>query len=725
MSDTQQRYEEARRLHEAGRLSDAHGLYMEVIKSQPDHADALHMLGVLEYSAGHYEAAAELISQAVGIDPQNGQYHNNLGMAYRAVDRLDDAIKCYRRGLDIDADGFETEYNLANALAADDELLDAVAHYEHVLVRAPEHGGARNNLALALKALGRLQEAQEQLSVLTKAEPKNSIAFCNLGVVLMELGYVPDAIDSYHQALSISPDLTDAQNNLGVAFLELGREDEAEACFRSALSSDNSTAEIHANLGNVLRKQGKVTEARECYRQAQSLLPNDGVEIRIATLLPVIAASADEIAGARQELQHAVGELLERDLAVKDPLLEVGMTNFHLSYHDENNRDLQRMLAQLFLKASPALAFTAPHCDRGIVGGRQLKIGFVSRYMRTHAVGWCFHGILRFIGREGLHVTAFGFPQRPDPIWDSIARDTDAQVMLPATLQGARDRIAEEQLDILVYTDLGMDPLTYFLAFSRLAPLQVALAGHPDTVGIPSIDYYVSCDDQEPPDAAQHYSERLVRLAGAPTYYSRPAVPTPLRPRRDFELPDDVNLYFCAQTLFKVHPDMDELFARILDADSNGLLVLPSGFHGRWANLLAARFAHSLGGLAKRVRFLPAMTADDFMNVMALADVSLDTRPFGGGNTSWQSIAAGTPAVTWPGEFLRGRYTQALYQRIGVDECTVDNADDYVSTAVRFATDDTFRHDVNARIAARSDELFEDMTVVDALAEFLADVAAR
>ena len=511
----------------------------------------------------------------------------------------------------------------------------------------------------------------------------------------MELGYVSDAVSAYNEALAISPDMADAQNNLGVAFLELGAEDEAEERFRSALSSDASTAELHSNLGNVLRKQGKISEARECYRRAQTLQPNEGVEIRMATLLPVIADSADEIAGARQEFRDAVGSLLKRDLTVENPLFEVGMTNFHLSYHDENNRDLQRMLGELFLKASPGLAIEAPHCDRGVVGGRQLRVGFVSRYMRKHAVGWCFHGILRFIGREGLHVTAFGFPQRPDPLWDAIVRDTDAQIMLPATLKGARDRIAQEQLDILVYTDLGMDPLTYFLAFSRLAPLQVALAGHPDT--------------------AQHYSEKLVRLAGAPTYYSRPDVPAPLRPRSEFELPDDVNLYFCAQPLFKVHPDMDVLFARILDADPDGLLVLPSGFHGRWAELLSARFARSLGELTKRVRFLPAMTAADFMNVMALADVSLDTRPFGGGNTSWQAIAAGTPVVTWPGQFLRGRYTQALYHRIGVDKCIVDKADDYVSTAVRFATDDAFGGDVNADIAARSDELFEDMTVVDAL----------
>ena len=296
---------------------------------------------------------------------------------------------------------------------------------------------------------------------------------------------------------------------------------------------------------------------------------------------------------------------------------------------------------------------------------------------------------------------------------------------MPTNFEAARDRIAHEQLDILVYTDLGMDPLTYLLAFSRLAPLQASLAGHPDTTGIPTIDYFLGCDGQEPKDAGPHYSEKLVRLAGAPTYYSRPPMPEPLRPRDEFGLPKDENIYFCAQTLFKVHPDMDILFARILDADSKGLLVLPAGYHNRWADMLSARFAKSLGELSKRVRFLPAMSALDFMNVMALADVSLDTRPFGGGNTSWQSIAAGTPMVTWPGQFLRGRYTQALYKRIGIDDCIVDNADDYVSTAVRLATNDELRRDLNDRIAARCSELFEDMVVVDALADFLKEAATH
>jgi predicted O-linked N-acetylglucosamine transferase (SPINDLY family) len=321
--------------------------------------------------------------------------------------------------------------------------------------------------------------------------------------------------------------------------------------------------------------------------------------------------------------------------------------------------------------------------------------------------------------RDDMTVTALRFGDSDDPLWRSIATDVDATAILPASLETARQRIAALALDALVYTDIGMEPLTYFLAFARLAPLQCVLGGHPDTVGIPAIDLFLSSDLQEPPDAAEHYSERLVRLPGAPTYYERPSLPSPLKPRSAFGLSDGQPLYFCAQTLIKIHPEMDILFAAILDRDPDGVLVLPGGYNPRLADHLRARFVESLGPRASRVTVLPALSHFDFMNVMAFADVSLDTRPFGGGNTSWQAIAAGTPVVTWPGRFLRGRYTQALYRLAGATDTVVDSAQAYVEMAVRLARDRAFRAAVQARVEAGAGRIFADRTHVEGLAAAL------
>jgi predicted O-linked N-acetylglucosamine transferase (SPINDLY family) len=286
-------------------------------------------------------------------------------------------------------------------------------------------------------------------------------------------------------------------------------------------------------------------------------------------------------------------------------------------------------------------------------------------------------------------------------------------------LEAARQRIVEEALDVLVYTDIGMDPLTYYLAYSRLAPLQCVLGGHPDATGLSNIDAYISCNIQEPVDAAAHYRASLVRLPGAPTYYDRPELPMPLKLRSDFGLPEGRAVYFCGQTLIKIHPNMDELFSGILEHDPDGVIVLPEGYTPELAELLRQRFRRTIPQSDERIRFLPAMSHVDYLNVMALVDVSLDSRPFGGGNTSWQAIAVGTPMVTWPGNYLRGRYTQALYRLMGIDDAIVYSAADFIARAVRFGTDASYTAAFSARVDAATHLIFEDRTHVDSLYSFL------
>ena len=166
---------------------------------------------------------------------------------------------------------------------------------------------------------------------------------------------------------------------------------------------------------------------------------------------------------------------------------------------------------------------------------------------------------------------------------------------------------------------------------------------------------------------------------------------------------------------------MDELFSGILKRDPEGVIVLPEGYTPELAELLRKRFRRTIPQSDGRIRFLPTMSHVDYLNVMALADVSLDTRPFGGGNTSWQAISVGTPMVTWPGDYLRGRYTQALYRLMGVDDAIADSAPDFIERAVRFGTDAAFSSAFSARVEAAASSIFEDRVHVEALYNYLVD----
>ena len=135
-----------------------------------------------------------------------------------------------------------------------------------------------------------------------------------------------------------------------------------------------------------------------------------------------------------------------------------------------------------------------------------------------------------------------------------------------------------------------MDVRTYFLAFARMAPVQCVTWGHPDTTGIPNVDYFVSGEQIEPKDGANHYSEELYRLPAPPTYYPFPEIPDGLKVRADFAISQTRTFYLCPQSAVKFHPDIDQLFAGVLRNDDDADIYVIEGAVGHWTEQLRERW---------------------------------------------------------------------------------------------------------------------------------------
>ena len=297
----------------------------------------------------------------------------------------------------------------------------------------------------------------------------------------------------------------------------------------------------------------------------------------------VILESRESAIARRAEVMASLNNLLELGVQLEDPQREVGMTNFYFAYQDVNDIELQSLTAKFYLSACPKLGWTAPHCSAlATPSDGRLRIGFVSSSLFEHTIGKFYHGVIQKLSRDRFEVVAVRPPQDADAIGDAIGRDADRNVEIPYDLYRARDLIADERLDILFYPDIGMTPLTYFLAFARLAPVQCVSWGHPVTTGIPAIDYFISANSIEPHDAQTHYSERLILLDQLPTYYWRPHHAATPFTRADMGFPEDVKLYVCPQSLFKLHPDFDLVLATLLRRDPKARLILLSGIHRHW-----------------------------------------------------------------------------------------------------------------------------------------------
>ena len=620
------------------------------------------------------------------------------------------------------ADDLALLAGLAHALGLAE---DAVRHMQRAAAARPGDAALQGNLGALLQAAGRLDAARKHLERAIQLKPDFASAHYNLGIVRTGQGDPNAAAASYLRAIAIEPRHAGAHLNLANLLGEAKQYADAVRHYRLALAARPLPA-AWVNLGNALKEQGYWREAGQAYEQALTLGAGDGARLKAAAVLPLVPESEPEIEQARSEFAQRIAALAEAGLRIADPSREVGSTHFALAYQGGDDKDLAQAMARLFLQSCPGLDTAAEHC-RVPAARREgpLRVGICSRFLRDHSIGRLMLNLIQHMattGRYSLYV--FTFPQRADAVWDEIAGHAAEAVTLPLDLGLARQEIAKRRLDVLLYPDIGMEPMTYFLGFARLAPVQCVTWGHPVTTGIPNMDFFLSCDAAEPPDGETHYSETLVRLGGLPMSYRRPKRPEPLKSRADFGLPADAHLYFCAQNLFKIHPLLDRVFARILEADPQGRLLLLHGNDPHWAEILLQRYRAVMPGHMDRVTVLPRQSHDGYMNLLALSDVSLDSLPFSGGNTTYQALAMGTPVVTLPGEFLRGRLSLAIYAKAGVMDLVAADADDYVRLAVRAATDRAWRGDVMARIEAASGVIYDDRDYLLDVERFLARVAA-
>jgi protein O-GlcNAc transferase len=713
---------------QSGNMAAARALFEKILNSQPDHSDALYLLGVIMNGQGQNREAADLIARAIQSDPAVASYHFTLANVLLALGREQEAQASFLEAVRLDPDDVNFHNALGCSLHQCGKSEAALEHFRHALRLAPA-ASLHVNLGLALQALGRDEEAAQSFRDALALEPANADAENNLGATLHALGRSDEAIACFGRVLERVPDFVQCWVNLGVALQACRRVDEAEAALQSAIRLDPQDFNAHSRLAIVLREQGRLAESVASSGRALAIRDSTSERVRVATLLPVIASSAEEIRQWRTHFSEQVDALLARGGEIADPLRENGASNFNLAYQPECDRDLQQKAARLYAALCPQLGYTAPHCQPPLHprGGR-IKVGFISKFMYNHSIGRTTRGLLANVDRKRFEVLAlFVPPMQDDDISRFIRAHADDYRVLPGTLDAAREQIAALELDILFYQDIGMDAYTYFLAYSRLAPVQCVSFGHPDTTGIPNMDYWVSSENFEPEGASAHYSEQLflLRNLGTLAYYYRPSVVQPAKTRADFGLAPDRHIYLCAQSLFKLHPDFDAMLAGILRGDAAGEIVLIEAKSSAWGAMLKKRLQAAMPDVYGRIRFLPGMSPDDFLNLIAVADVMLDTIYFNGMNTSLEAFALGTPVVTMPSGLQRGRHTLGMYKRMDYLECVAQSPQQYVAIALRLGTDSGYREAVQANILSRCSVLFEDREVVREFERFFVEAHAR
>jgi protein O-GlcNAc transferase len=498
----------------------------------------------------------------------------------------------------------------------------------------------------------------------------------------------------------------------------------AIACYRKALQKDPRCVPARQNLGYVLLNQGETDEAVEQYQELLSIAPTPMNRLLDALALPVVYHSNDHLEQWRQRLESRLTAMVEDKITI-DTSSSLVPTLFHLAYHGKNDASVMRMVGQIYRVSEQEVmnSTSSLGTKSGTRRSQRVRVGFLSAYFRDHTIGKLNLGRIRGLDRQRFEVVVLYASSQNDIVVEQFRQYADQWVAVPRDPAAARRLIRESNLDVLIFADVGMDALTTTLAYSRMAPVQCVTWGHPDTTGSPNIDYFLSSELLEIDNAEHHYTEKLVRLPLLATYYYRPVLSDPARSRSEFGLAGQDAIYLCPQTSFKYHPSFDEVIAGVLKADPHGRFVVLEGRSPTWTQALKERWRRSLGSTADRIHWLPVVPHADFLSLLSCADVILDPLHFGGGNTTYEALAMGTPVVTLPGKFLRNRISSALYKKMGVSDCTVQTVSEYIEVCTNLTADKNFANAVRSKIDLASACLFEDPAEIKCLEDFLLTVA--
>ena len=489
----------------AGRLEEAGRLSRQALDAAPDAFDALHLAGLVAARRGDYAAAEQLLARAAAADPRSAAAQLNHGNALRALGRHEDALKAFARALAL----------------------------------KPGYAHALANQGTLLLELGRGRDAEAAYRKAVAAAPGDALCHAGLGNALKEQGRLNDAATAFARAVELKPDYAEAHNNLGTTLKDLGRPDEAAAACARAAELRPGDPVVQDNLGAACHDQGRADlTVVHCKRALRLKAPAAGASpwtlavcdalidlIGLPAIYPddaAVAAARGNFAAALDRLNALLAEQPATSAAEEGLIAEClfKLNHFLLGYQQQDDKSLLQSYCAIAVELlKPRFGrFLGPAGRRP--GGGKIRLGLASELLMNHnGVNWAYPW-LSGLPRGDYEFFFYSLNGRADWLTEQFAA-LGAYRRLSFRADGYAEALAAiraDELDVLVFPDVGMTASSRIASLARLAPIQCAGWGHPVTTGSPAIDYYLSSGAMEPPDAQDHYSETLVRLPGASVY---------------------------------------------------------------------------------------------------------------------------------------------------------------------------------------------------------------
>ncbi|TMW63560.1 hypothetical protein Poli38472_002501 [Pythium oligandrum] len=622
--------------------------------------------------------------------------------------------------------------------------------------------------------LGEFVKAERYLRTVIDVDPTAVEPLGNLAMLFNHQGRLDEALYFNTKAINLRPRDFRLLHNMGVTYELLNQEDRAREYWERALSIKPDSVETLISLSHLFGERGDTERAKSLIARAEAIVIESStldraklysIQIRAAMLhLKMIYASVEDLKRSRAQYEQSLQAIALETLPVlpPDPLISVGSGCFGYNaiYQGYNDLAVRARLADIYRRSLPKLSFVANHVtqwrnyqhvflDRDsnhskgtniVYHRRRIRVGFHSAFMRHHSVGLLMSRVIERLDRDRFEVFVITYT---NSVTDELTRrvlstiEPGHHVSIPhRNFEDAQLLIAALQLDVIIFTEIGMDPATYFLAFSKLALRSSSFWGHGTTSGIDTIDYFVSSTlfrhSTNKEDRSQtRYSECLFEMESLSTSFPRPPPPgIDSLTRKSLGLPSTSVLplmILVPQTLYKLHPDFDSIVQRTLTAVPTSFLVFPIGNKPTLVSQLTKRWRHRLSDdVYRRIFFVRPLRSREFLALCAMSDLVLDPFPVGGGRSSFEIFSVGTPILGLRSRTTILQLTLGMYRVMEMEGCCMfDDEDSLVDRGVGLLRNSTARQALRREIMAKSSRLYDNDAVVTEWGRFFAEILAN
>ena len=733
--------------HKQGKLEEAEGLYRTILRTQSNHPDANHNLGVLTFSIGRpleaisfFRIAAEAkpqvelfwlsyidallkveqlseAKQALEDAEQIGIAREQLGLLAQRLHELRPKSKKKGRGPHTLAakrrriaekkkvKGRKFQDPSLSAAPSGEQIEQLQDYYQTQNFREaealalsltqlfPRHPFAWKVLGAVLKQTGRVIDSLLPTQTAADLSPQDAQAHSNLGSTLQEMGRLAAAEASCKRAISLDPKYPIAHSHLGNALKDMGRFSEAEASYRHAIALKPDYADAYYNLGVTLSALSRIEESEKSYRQAIALEPNFA---QAHNNLGLMLQERGEFRAAEASFRRAIALQPAYMDAHNNLCMLVGSMRFQAASYKSCAKNFSQAV-----HATVNSQFKEWLFNRNL---ENLRIGFVSGDLKSHPVAYFLEAMLTELQSSSLELLAYP----TQPIEDELTRRIKPLFQKWHPLTGLSDAVAAKRIhedgnhilvDLSGHTANNRLPVFAW----KPAPIQVSWLGYFASTGLSEMDYILGDRLVTPHEEADHFIERIWQLPDSYLCFTPPKSNVAVGPLP--ALSNGFITFGCFNKLARVTDEVISAWAKILKAVPDSKLFLKDKLldHAWGQDRMRSTF-EALDISADRLMFDGISSREHYFACYNHVDIALSPFPYGGGTTSVEGLWMGVPVVAKRGTYFLSHLGESIAHTVGLADWIARDESEYVAKAVVHASDlsalATLRNKMRAQLLA-------------------------